>query len=398
MPELPTVTRPPTGVMPELPTVTRPPTGVMPELPTVTRPPTGVMPELPTVTRPPTGVMPELPVDPSPPVGIVRPEIGSGEGAIRLSGVLVPTPPCAGRVDESGRSDTAQLGPCAGPAENPGRQVPLTPGRDLVVDSPWNAWVDTRYLMINDRRGLAENKTRSGTLTLGTDRQVGDGLVAGGMLSLVQADNERFAGYVTQDTSAFMVGPYLSYRLSREWSVFASAMIGSQRDEHQVVSLSGDSNAMLYSLTANTQGQYEVATETFLRPKLGVSYQHNATRAFDLSGRVLGRTVQVDLAGQNSDSLIADASLEANTILHGEKDRLFVPFVEAGIRYTRLWPEASGTALTQVTGVDWQGILRLGGRALLGPTTQIEINASYQSIGVSNLDIWEAGIFVSHAF
>jgi hypothetical protein len=356
------------------------------------------MPELPMVTRPPTGVMPELPIDPSPPAGIVRPEVGGSEGAARLSVVIAPTHPCAGRVDESGSSDTAQLGPCAGPAETQDKQVPLTPGRDLVAESPWNAWIDTRYLTIKDQRGLFENKTRSGTITVGTDRQVGDGLVAGGMLSLIQADNERFAGYVTQDTSGFMVGPYLSYRLSREWSIFASAMIGSQRDEHQVVNLSGDSSAMLYSLTANTQGQYEVAPETFLRPKLGVSYQHNATRAFGLSGRVLGREVQVDLAGQNTDSLIADASLEANTILHGEKDRLFVPFVEAGIRYTRLWPEASGSALTAVSGVDWQGILRVGGRALLGQTTQIEINASYQSIGVSDLDIWEAGFFLSHAF
>ena len=398
MPELPTVPQPPTGITPERPTSPQPPTGIRPERPTVPRPPTGIRPERPTVPRPPTGVMPELPINPSPPVGIVRPEGNGGEGNAGLRTTIAPTLPCAGRVGESGLGDTAQLGPCAGPAETSEKQVPLTPGRDLVAESPWNAWIDTRYLTIKDQRGLSESKTRGGTITLGTDRRVGDGLVAGGMLSLMQTENERFTGYVTQDTSGFMLGPYLSYRLSDEWSLFASATIGSQRDEHKVVSLSGDSSATLYALTANTQGQYEVGTETYLRPKLGFSYQHNAARAFDLSGRWLGQALKVDLAGQNTDSLIADASLELNSILRGEKERLYMPFVEAGVRYTRLWPEVSGSALKAVSGVDWQGILRVGGRALLGSTTQIELNASYQSIGVSNLDIWEAGFFVSHAF
>jgi outer membrane autotransporter protein len=346
---------------------------------------------------PPTGVTPEVPVVPRPPIAVLPP--GQRDGSTAGSpAVLAASVPCAGRVAGPDGVAGEQAGPCVAPDGTPENEVPLTPGRDLVAKSDWNAWADTRYLRIDDHRGRFENKARNGTLTVGFDRLIDSGIAAGIMASLFDGTNRRFSGFVSLDSTGVLVGPYLSYRLSQAWSLFGSATIGTQRDEHRVVSLVGSGDALLYGANLNALGQYEVAESTFLRPRVGISYQHKDARSFALSGPVLGRSVRVDLDRQSSDSMIAEASLEVNSILRGEKDRLFVPFIEAGIRYTHLWPEISGSTLTQVTGVDWQGILRLGGRALLGPTTQIEINASYQSIGVSNLDIWEAGIFVSHAF
>jgi hypothetical protein len=381
-------TLPPTGVMPEVPVRpvppigTLPPTGVMPEVPVQPVPPIG--------TLPPTGVMPEVPVVPETP--------GQRERVAAGPALVAASVPCAGRSTGPDGATNNQAGPCVAPEEIPATEVPLTPGRDLVAVTEWNTWVDTRYLRINDQRGRFESKSRNGTLTIGVDRQFGSGVAAGVMAALFNGDSRRYAGFVTLDSTGVLVGPYLSYRLSPAWSLFASGTVGTQRDEHRVVSLAGTGDALLYGASVNALGQYEVAEATFLRPRAGISYQHKNARAFALSGPILGRAVRVELEGQASDSVVAEASLEANHAFRNEKGQLFVPFAELGARYTRLWPEAEPTNLTQATNVDWQGLVRLGGRALLGPYTQVELNVSYQSIGVSGLDIWEAALFVSHAF
>jgi hypothetical protein len=76
-----------------------------------------------------------------------------------------------------------------------------------------------------------------------------------------------------------------------------------------------------------------------------------------------------------------------------------MPYVEAGVRYNCDWQ--NGHCITgdgYSNQPRWQGLARVGGRALIGKATQVELSASYQGLGVQKYDAWEATLFFSHSF
>ncbi|MBK9447618.1 MAG: autotransporter domain-containing protein [Betaproteobacteria bacterium] len=411
-PQPPIGTLPPTGVMPTLPVIPRPPTGITPEVPIaprppiVTLPPTGITPEVPILPQPPTGIMPELPIAPQPPIGVLPPtgltpevpltEKSREAGRMAMSeGTMSPCQ--GGRVDPNGAGVPA-LGACAPMKADNLREPPLTPGRDLVEDSPWNTWVDTHYSHIDNRRGIALDKTRSGALSMGIDRYVGDGVAAGGMVSFTRSRNENYWGYLKQDSNGVLIGPYASFRLADNWTLFGSVSVGVEKDDYRVVTVSGSSDSMLYAFAMNAQGQYELATDVFARPKLGISYQHKRMDDYKLSGLIAGTNQQVKVGGANTDTAIAEATMELNW-LERTSTSVFMPYVEAGVRYNCDWQ--NGHCITgdgYSNQPRWQGLARVGGRALIGKATQVELSASYQGLGVQKYDAWEATLFFSHSF
>ncbi|WP_303560981.1 autotransporter outer membrane beta-barrel domain-containing protein [Uliginosibacterium sp. 31-12] len=365
-----------------------------PTLPSRPEPPLGVL--------PPDGITPSVPVRPTPPIAVLPPEGLQPERPPAQrpdQGMpLVMTLPCHGQASAQIDASAQRLDPCSAPEQQTNTQVPLTPGRDLLEDSLWNSWADARALRTKDQRSGFESSSRSGTLTFGVDRQVHSGLAIGIMASALDAESRRYSGSVTQESSGFSVGPYLSQRISEHWSLFGSMGLGYQRDDHQVVSLSGEANVRLFSASLNAQGQHALSEESFLRPRIGLSYQHTKTDSFMLAGQILGQSVSVGLDAQQSESWSAESSFEINREIRRGKDQLYVPFAEFGARYTKQWPNSASSNVLQSDYAEWLGFVRLGGRVSLGARTQIELNASYQSIGVSKLDSWEAGLFLSHAF
>jgi outer membrane autotransporter protein len=275
------------------------------------------------------------------------------------------------------------------------RHQPATPGRDLVEETRWNSWADARFTQSKDQRHLLSETSHGGTLSLGADRLLDDGLVAGGMISLSSNEAKRFSGDVKTEDSGFMFGPYFSYPISAEWSIFASASIGQLETHHRVLSLQGKSEAAQLALALNAQGQYPLSETSYVRPKFGVSYLHQQSDRYQLRGPIQGQQIQVELKNSRLDTLTAQSSVEFNWVLSTSAGSVFMPFLEAGLLYTQQNRQQYAFSNSED---GWQGSARLGLRALSGPSTQVEMSSSYQSIGINDLDSWELQLFISHAF
>jgi hypothetical protein len=78
-----------------------------------------------------------------------------------------------------------------------------------------------------------------------------------------------------------------------------------------------------------------------------------------------------------------------------------VPYAELGASYQFERPNGgqllTGTLSTAV-GSPWSGLLRTGARVLVSRSTFVEASLGYLSFTQNGLDVWEARLFVSHAF
>lgn len=385
-PTRPEVVRP---ELPELPVAMRP---ELPSRPAVVRP---GLPDLPQVIRPelpdrPAVVRPELPDRPA----VVRPERPvtielRGRQYDMTYGTIIQYCPSA-RFDQSGELDPSSLNGCTALYEA-AKTAPLTPGRDLVPETPWNAWVDTSYMRTRNQRGVAEVNDRTGALTVGADRKVSDRMSAGVMMSINDQRTESLWGYVTADANGWLIGPYAAYQLSQSWSLFGGASVGEVRRDHRVLTLNGNNTALQYSLMINAQGEYPVGEEVVARPKLGISYLNENARDYLLGGSVLGAPLQILVDGRRRESGEFQGSVEFNRRINLEHQKFAVAYVELG---------AIGNYMRQENSLDprWQGLLRGGFRMLAAKSLQIDVSASYRSLGVSDLSIWDMRLFAAYAF
>ncbi|MBM3992500.1 MAG: autotransporter outer membrane beta-barrel domain-containing protein, partial [Planctomycetes bacterium] len=213
------------------------------------------------------------------------------------------------------------------------------------------------------------------------------------------SESRSFLDFVKEDAVGIEVGAYVSYRLTPEWSLFSSVLMGPRRADHEVVMFEGTSDAMLYSVSANAHGQYQWGERTYIRPSIGISYSYSEIDAYDLSGVFRGKYLDLAQDDVESDSGMMDAAVEFNWILQPEPDRVFMPFVEVGVDHMYLEPEAEAVRF-QATGDAPRtvGKVRVGTRMLVSEKTQLDFNVGYRSIGVSDLDDWEVQLFFSHAF
>jgi hypothetical protein len=212
------------------------------------------------------------------------------------------------------------------------RQAPLTPGRDVVEDSVWNAWSDISHLRSDDHRGIAEVRERTGTFSLGGRRQ---------------------------------------------------------RDQN-VLTMSGESTESPYSLALNAQGDYPVADNAVLRPKINVSYLRDDTRDYLLKWPALGVLAKVLANGRNTDTGQFQARVELNTTLTAANGALTVACGEAGA--INNYPREQSSMYPR-----WQDLLRGGFRLRYGTNVQFDGSARDQSLGVSELSVWDARLFASYA-
>ncbi|QLG89033.1 autotransporter outer membrane beta-barrel domain-containing protein [Chitinibacter bivalviorum] len=377
-PILPPTWRPPT--LPERPVGVKPEN---PDLPIVIRP---EIPELPVVTRP------ELPDRP-----IVEPPNPLPPHVVSLNGLLYQLTTaqvvqyCPSiQFDATGQISDESIRDCKALIDTL-NQVALTPGRDLLATSLWNSWADVQYIRSNNRRGLSPIEGSGVTMSIGADRAIEPDLALGFMLSLSNQDSDSFSGRIQSDSDSLMVGPYMAYGLSPHWSVFGSAMLGQVQRDYRLLSLSGKSSPMQYSLNLNLEGEYALDPHSVVRPKLGISYIYERGENYQLQGRLLGKTLAIHIDGHSHDSGQIQASAEWNRKIMTKDGQLFVPYLEGGVLYNYL---------NQDNNQDprWKGMARAGVRTVAGQSWQIDTSVSYQSIGISDIKIWDFSLFVSHPF
>lgn len=276
--------------------------------------------------------------------------------------------------------------------------MPITPGRDLLDDTQWNSWVDTSYMRIRDRRENQDIDGTGGVLLLGTDRRVGDAMVAGMMISMENSRTDAYGGEQQIDVNGFMVGPYMAYQLTPVWSLYANFNIGHFNQDQELSTLSGSGDVQRYALTLNAEGQYAV-DEVYLRPKILLSYLHSNNEAYELEGAIEGQAIHLRLPEDSYNTGSLQPSLEISRQISFSNGSVFVPYAEVGISYAFERPDATELYLA---GTDepsrFSGMMRLGARTLVGESSMLDFNSSYQSIGTPGLDVWEAEVLFSHGF
>lgn len=369
LPELPIAVRP---TLPERPAVVRP---GLPELPIAVRP---TLPDRPSVVRP---VDPELPAMPQ------LPALNASQAPTELEmASLCPSI----ELDESGQPTEATLQRCAALAQAL-QQAPLTPGRDLPAESLWNAWVDPHYIYSSNRRGISTVEEETRSLSTGIDRRMDARLAVGALLSINDLNTESFDGNIRTEGTSYNLGPYLAYQLSPAWSLFANATIGKAKMERQILMFKGDGDSTSYGASLNLYGDFSLSETTSLRPKLGINYQKEDIDDYTLKGQLFNVYLEPEVDGLQQESGQALATFELNTLISDARNQMYIPYIEAGAYYNYLQDAHSPDS-------QWQGLIRGGLRTLMGSHTQIDINLAYESVGVSGLDVWNVGLFVSHGF
>ena len=393
---------PPTGVMPTLPGGVTPPIATLP-------PPSGLMPTVPggvtppiATLPPPTGLTPMVPGVVTPPLGSVVP---SGEatriaaGANMNCGVGLPERSATGSADTRAVDCVESQLRAAAPSPT-SAVVPLTEGRDLVVESLWNGWVDLHHIGSQDRRNGLDLDNGTGGVTLGVDRRFGANDVAGWSLSLARSDSDGFGGTMTSQTKGFLVGPYLAVRLSDHWAADAAIAWGRDRTDTQLDVLQGNVDADRTTFAANANGQYEF-DGTLVRPRLSVYYAHLSSGAYALKGNVAGQSISLAMASTRSNYGVAEASGEVTRAFTLSGGSVVAPYARLAARYEFARPndgEVLAGDLSMATTGPWGGSVRVGARALADRATMIEAEAGYLSLGQAGLDVWELRLYLSHAF
>jgi hypothetical protein len=414
---------PVTGLMPGLPGGVTPPiatlppvTGITPGLPGGVTPPiatlppvTGITPGLPGGVTPPiatlppvTGVTPGLPGGVTPPIGVLVPP----DGATRIAAdtnvncrVGLPARSATGsaetRAADCGESQLLAAAPA--PA---GAIIPLTEGRDLVVESLWNGWVDLHHIGSEDHRNGLDLDNSTGGVTLGVDRRFGANIIAGLSLSLDHSDSDGFGGAMTSQTQGFLVGPYVAHRLSNHWAADASIAWGRDQTDTQLDVLQGNYKADRTTFAFNANGQYEF-DRTLVRPRLSVYYAHLSNDGYALKGGVAGQSVTLAMPKASSNYGMAEASGEVTQVFTQAGGSVVAPYARLAVRYEFERPndgEVLAGDLSMARTSPWGGSLRVGARALADRATMIEAEAGYLSLGQSGLNVWELRLYVSHAF
>lgn len=286
-------------------------------------------------------------------------------------------------------------------APTPARAVvPLTEGRDLVVDSLWNGWVDLHHIGSEDRRNGLDLDNRTGGATLGVDRRFGANVVAGLSLSLDRSDSDGFDGTMSSQTQGFLVGPYVAYRLSDHWAADAAIAWGRDETDTQLDVLQGQVNTDRTTFAVNANGQYEF-DRTLVRPRLSVYYAHLSSAGYALNGSIAGQAVSLAMPRVSSNYGMAEASGEVTQAFTLSGGSVVAPYARLAVRYEFARPNDGDMLagdLSMVRTNPWGGSVRVGARALADRATMIEAEAGYLSLGQSGLNVWALRLYVSHAF
>ncbi|MEE4012339.1 autotransporter domain-containing protein [Roseibium sp. FZY0029] len=446
----PIATLPPSGVMPGLPGPVSPPAGgVTPPIGTLpspgvtppigTRPPGGFSPGRPGTIAPPiavvppSGVLPGTPGGVIPPIGTLPPS-GGGTGAPGTVTPPIGTLPPGNRnpaqpsvpagVVPVRRADGQVISYCIDPrsieeAQGPSEQafctreqlwaagrlqaqneVPITPGRELIEPTLWNAWSTVTGVYSDDRRFGRDFQTLSGTAALGADRKLTENITGGISVTFETIDTNGFNSNLKIDTQGFEIGPYVAVRLSQHWAVDGSLSYGFSTSQSDISVLSGDYTTHELGATFSVHGQYALS-DIQVRPKATMTFNRVFSDGYDLNGTILNRAVSVPISGNAASLGTIELSTEISRQFTLQDGLLIQPYVEAGAVYEYLRPNDGkilDDELNFVTASAWSFTLRGGATALLAENVTLDAKGGYLSLGQNGLDVWEAQLRVAIGF
>jgi hypothetical protein len=279
-------------------------------------------------------------------------------------------------------------------------EVPLTEGRDLLADTPWNTWSEARFTSVRDHRYGLDMETLLGSASLGVDRKITEDLAIGVTLGFESSRTRGFGRLLEVESKGFNIGPYIAYRLPPNWAIDASLSYGRSSNDLRLVSLDGDYAAQRFSGSINLHAQYDI--EGFaVRPKVGVTYAHMRNDAYRLAGRIIGLSVDVGLPDDSFNFGLLETTTEIGRLFNLSDGTPLMPYVEVGARYEFVRPEGGEIMtgdLTLATPSPWSFTARGGLRTVIANRVQVDVAGGYLSFGQNNLDIWEGKVNISFGF
>jgi outer membrane autotransporter protein len=261
-------------------------------------------------------------------------------------------------------------------------------------------WAQTNFVNTSDRRFGLDMKGRATIFSTGLDRRLNDNVVVGTTVALQTSRTTGFGDFLTSESNGFSIGPYLAFRLSRQWAVDASLTYGRSRNELDLTVVSGNFSPETFSGAVNLHGQYNIA-DVNVRPKFSLFYSHIRSEAYDMNGIIFGFPIDVTLPSSKLNYGITEVSTEINRIFNLGKGAYIMPYAELALRYDFERPndgEMLTGNLTVATPSPWAGSARAGFRMSIASAWLVEANAGYLSLGQNGLDIWEGRVRVSLGF
>jgi len=282
-----------------------------------------------------------------------------------------------------------------------GFDVPLTPGRDLGVQSLWNTWAQVNYLGVSDRRYGLDLKNSAGSVSFGIDRRLNTDVVVGLTGSMQSSTSKGFDDQMRVETQGYSVGPYVAVRLSPHWAMDATFTYGQVKNDVRLAILNGSYKPEIYSGSFTLHGQYTVG-DYFVRPKAALYYSHVRNGSYDMAGFLFGLLpVNVTLPASRFNAGVVEPSAEISRIIRLTSDIYAMPYVEFGARYEFERPnggEILAGDLSLVVPTPWSGFVRPRLRVSVANSWLIEAAGAYLSIGRNGLDVWEGKFRVSYGF
>ena len=134
----------------------------------------------------------------------------------------------------------------------------------------------------------------SSAIAIGLDRFVSSDLVVGLQPALMRADGKSFEGELRTDSTAYSIGPYVSYSVSQDWLIYGAVGLGRKSVETRIVGLDGRSDAGQYSLNLRAEGQYLLGTAV-ARPRIQLSHTYVSGDSYTLQGKILNTPIILNM-------------------------------------------------------------------------------------------------------
>ncbi|MHA7773156.1 autotransporter outer membrane beta-barrel domain-containing protein [Roseibium sp. M-1] len=279
-------------------------------------------------------------------------------------------------------------------------EVSLTPGRDLIEPTRWNAWSSVTGLIIDDERYGRNFNTLSGTAAFGADRKLTENLVAGLSVTFETIETDGFNSNLQINTQGFEIGPYVAMRLSQHWAADGSLSYGFSTSQSDISVLNGDYISHEFGTSLSLHGQYALS-DVQIRPKATVTFNRVFSDSYDLSGTILNQYVSVPISGNAASLGTLELSTEISRAFDLGNGRLIQPYLEAGAVYEYLRANDGKILdgdLNLVTPSAWSFALRGGATTLLAQNVSLDAKGGYLSLGQNGLDVWEAELRVAIGF
>jgi outer membrane autotransporter protein len=153
----------------------------------------------------------------------------------------------------------------------------------------WDLWVKGVYTDFDFDASGAARKGDAFVGLMGVDYLVSDGVLVGVLVGYDTSEQKMNAQNLRYETDGFVVGPYASFRLDKELTLYIRGAWGEAENDLRVGTTTGEFDSERWLVMANLKGTYWDFRPVRLTPNLMLQYVTEHQEAFtDSTGARVG--------------------------------------------------------------------------------------------------------------